>query len=328
MKYIKLSLPTSNLFTLPTFDTPIAPCPIDKEWVKQVYYWSLDPKTPITIALVYFVSVHLINNMVIKRQIKKFQNSEKKKNTNTNNNNNKNNGSIISKSNGEINIKKLPPAPLSFSLKWYFKLFVLFHNIFLCGYSIWTFVTMLDLIHLDYHQFFYNVCSNEIFLKAHYNLTYLGWLFYLSKFYEIIDTLIILIKGRPSSLLQSYHHAGAMMCMWSGIRYQAPPIWIFVLFNSFIHSLMYGYFTVSCLKITVPIIVKRVLTTLQICQFVIGGSLALFHSMLQYYNEDWIDCIQNGDQALTLIINVGYLAPLTMLFAKFYIESYLKRKII
>lgn len=69
-------------------------------------------------------------------------------------------------------------------------------------------------------------------------LAYFGWLFYLSKFYEVVDTAIILAKGKKSSTLQTYHHAGAMMCMWAGIRYMAAPIWIFCLVNSAIHALM------------------------------------------------------------------------------------------
>jgi hypothetical protein len=71
-------------------------------------------------------------------------------------------------------------------------------------------------------------------------LAFYGWLFYLSKFYEVLDTFIILAKGKKSSFLQTYHHAGAMMCMWAGIRYMAPPIWLFVLVNSGLHALMVG----------------------------------------------------------------------------------------
>lgn len=69
-------------------------------------------------------------------------------------------------------------------------------------------------------------------------LSFWGWFFYLSKFYEVIDTLIILSKGKRSATLQTYHHAGAMLCMWAGIRYMSPPIWMFVVVNSFIHTLM------------------------------------------------------------------------------------------
>ena len=69
-------------------------------------------------------------------------------------------------------------------------------------------------------------------------LAFYGWLFYMSKFYEVIDTLIIIAKGKKSSFLQIYHHAGAMICMWAGIRYMSAPIWMFVLVNSFIHTIM------------------------------------------------------------------------------------------
>lgn len=69
-------------------------------------------------------------------------------------------------------------------------------------------------------------------------LAYYGWLFYISKFYEVMDTLIVLVKGKKSSILQTYHHAGAMMCVWAGIRYMSPPIWLFVFINSGIHALM------------------------------------------------------------------------------------------
>lgn len=69
-------------------------------------------------------------------------------------------------------------------------------------------------------------------------LSYFGFWFYLSKFYEVLDTFIILAKGKRSQTLQTYHHAGAMMCMWAGIRYMSPPIWMFVFVNSFIHTVM------------------------------------------------------------------------------------------
>jgi GNS1/SUR4 family len=69
-------------------------------------------------------------------------------------------------------------------------------------------------------------------------LAFYGWWFYLSKFYEVVDTAIILAKGKKSSTLQTYHHAGAMMCMWAGIRFMAPPIWLFVTANSLIHAMM------------------------------------------------------------------------------------------
>ncbi|MCJ1402980.1 hypothetical protein MMC11_006202 [Xylographa trunciseda] len=113
-------------------------------------------------------------------------------------------------------------------------------------------------------------------------LAYYGWLFYVSKFYEVLDTMIILAKGKKSSLLQTYHHAGAMMCMWAGMRYMSPPIWMFVFVNSFIHALMYSYYTFAAFGMRAPMLFKRTLTGLQIAQFVVGASYAFAHLFISY----------------------------------------------
>jgi hypothetical protein len=79
-------------------------------------------------------------------------------------------------------------------------------------------------------------------------IAFYGWIFYLSKFYEVLDTLIILAKGKTSSVLQTYHHTGAMLAVWAGIRYMSAPIWMFVLINSGIHALMVSLSLLSPLQ--------------------------------------------------------------------------------
>ncbi|CAI6336301.1 unnamed protein product [Periconia digitata] len=113
-------------------------------------------------------------------------------------------------------------------------------------------------------------------------LAWWGWVFYLSKFYEVLDTAIIIMKGKRSSTLQTYHHAGAMLSMWSGIRYMSPPIWMFALVNSGIHAMMYTYYTLSALRIRVPNRIKRTLTTMQITQFLVGVVFAACHLFVSY----------------------------------------------
>lgn len=166
-------------------------------------------------------------------------------------------------------------------------------------------------------------------------LAFYGWLFYISKFYEVFDTLIILAKGKFSSTLQTYHHAGAMMAMWAGMRYMSAPIWIFVFFNSAIHSLMYTYYTVTAFNIRVPTVVKRSLTSLQISQFIIGASAAMVHSFISYLvpvqagdfgtKYQKVNCIDTTGQTFAIWLNVFYLAPLTYLFMSFFVASYLRR---
>ncbi|KAJ5712095.1 hypothetical protein N7488_006251 [Penicillium malachiteum] len=220
-------------------------------------------------------------------------------------------------------------------------------------------------------------------------LAYFGWIFYLSKFYEVVDTAIILAKGKKSSTLQTYHHAGAMMCMWAGIRYMAAPIWIFALVNSAIHAMMYTYYTLTALRIRVPTAIKRSLTTMQITQFVFGTNMAAAYLFVQYtipypvgstalqhlsnvvpavasataeagavswikklafraagaegiaenvgsiaaapvtgsgYTQEMVTCMDTTGQAFAIWLNVSYLLPLTYLFMRFFVRSYLKRK--
>lgn len=319
-------LPDPSLWTIPSLSTPPPISPFLLQWLTKVFDASMKVSTPLTIAIVYFSMVHYVNPKVVRRQLRRA-------------------GQDAEKADAK-QAKRLRAAPYKVATNGVFKLAVLVHNVFLCVYSVWTFVGMVKSFsrtiahmrlktHLANYlvNFVHAVCDleNGVFqqnLEDH-NLTFYGWWFYMSKFYEVLDTVIILLKGRPSSLLQSYHHAGAMMCMWGGIRYQSPPIWIFVVFNSFIHSLMYFYFLLACVQVRVPVLVKRVLTSMQISQFVVGGSLAVFHAFVWYSDvtgTNFNGCIRTSDQALPLFINVAYLAPLTALFGAFYIESYMKRK--
>lgn len=123
---------------------------------------------------------------------------------------------------------------------------------------------------------------NEMGRMWNEGLAYYGWIFYLSKFYEVLDTFIILAKGKLSSTLQTYHHAGAMLSMWAGMRYMSAPIWMFVLVNSFIHALMYFYYTLTAFSVRVPTPIKRTLTSMQITQFLVGASNAMVHSFVAY----------------------------------------------
>jgi hypothetical protein len=44
----------------------------------------------------------------------------------------------------------------------------------------------------------------------------LAFLFYLSKYYEFVDTIILVVKRKRVLLLQTYHHAGAVRVQrWS-----------------------------------------------------------------------------------------------------------------
>ncbi|KAI4269559.1 MAG: hypothetical protein L6R38_007429 [Xanthoria sp. 2 TBL-2021] len=113
-------------------------------------------------------------------------------------------------------------------------------------------------------------------------LAFYGWLFYLSKYYELLDSALILTKGKSTTRMQIFHHAGAMLSTWAGIRYMSPPIWMFVFINSGIHSFMYTYYTLKHMNIHLPRLLKSALTAAQITQIVFGVSYAMAHLFIAY----------------------------------------------
>ncbi|KAH6654001.1 GNS1/SUR4 family-domain-containing protein [Truncatella angustata] len=276
-----LDTPSRDLFQFPPPAAPHAippphfdyPFTIPDSWFTA----ALDPKVPITIAATYAITAKLLN---------KYNKSTGKK-------------------------------PWAISKTAPFRLFVVLHNVFLAVYSAWTFVGMVGALrrsiasptgpnglagtvdsfcqlngpaglgnaatYID-QEGGWQTQPSRVDTGRLWNegLAFYGWIFYLSKFYEVLDTFIILAKGKYSSTLQTYHHAGAMMCMWAGIRYMAAPIWVFATVNSFIHALMYTYYTVTAFNIRVPSVIKRTLTTMQITQFLIGASYTMLHSFVYY----------------------------------------------
>ena len=64
-------------------------------------------------------------------------------------------------------------------------------------------------------------------------------IFYLSKYWEFADTVILILKGKVPSVLQVYHHAGIALAMWGSSVTQGSWIAWVVCLNSFIHTVMY-----------------------------------------------------------------------------------------
>ena len=67
---------------------------------------------------------------------------------------------------------------------------------------------------------------------------YFASILYVLKFYQVVDTFITLAKGKRSSILQTYHHSGIILCAWAGARFTSPPFLVGVFFNSAIHALL------------------------------------------------------------------------------------------
>ena len=95
-------------------------------------------------------------------------------------------------------------------------------------------------------------------------------IFYISKYYEFIDTWILVLKGKRPSFLQIYHHTGIAFCMWVGTLSQSSWLMYVVLLNSIIHTLMYIYFFIKTINPKYQIKAAKYLTKAQIGQFFTG----------------------------------------------------------
>ncbi|KAI8322762.1 fatty acid elongase [Martensiomyces pterosporus] len=194
-----------------------------------------------------------------------------------------------------------------------FKAFVILHNVALAAFSLWTLVSMASGLaaNLRTYGWYEGICDLN-FTMWNSTLFRFSYYFYLSKYYEFIDTLIILFKGRRASLLQMYHHAGAVITMWAGCYYVAVPIAFFVIVNSAIHTWMYTFYALTAAGIRPP--GKRLLTSSQIFQFVFGISICFFYIL-------YPGC-ENDRQKIAIYINLAYIFPLLGLFVSFFTRTY------
>ncbi|KAJ2720387.1 hypothetical protein GGI07_004627 [Coemansia sp. Benny D115] len=193
------------------------------------------------------------------------------------------------------------------------KSLIILHNLVLAGYSLWTFIDFFPAVvdNVLQHGFKDGFCDSSQTLWSNKLLTH-GFLFYLSKYYEFIDTAIILAKGRKAGRLQSFHHSGAVLIMWFGNYVQSPYLSFFVFENSIIHSLMYVYYTLTALGFSPP--GKKLLTSMQISQFYIALSAGIIYCVLP-------EC-QDVSQKVFTYVFIGYIIELIRLFTQFARQTY------
>lgn len=108
--------------------------------------------------------------------------------------------------------------------------------------------------------------------------------FYYSKYVEYLDTAWLVLKGKKVSFLQAFHHFGAPWDVYLGIRLHNEGVWIFMFFNSFIHTIMYTYYGLTAAGYKFK--AKPLITAMQICQFVGGFLLVWDYINVPCFNSD------------------------------------------
>lgn len=137
------------------------------------------------------------------------------------------------------------------------------------------------------------------------------------RYYELLDTVLLVVKKRPLSFLHVYHHCVVLILFWAYNQSRMIISWVLVVANSLVHVAMYGYFTASTFGVTVWW--KKYITQAQIVQFVVDLT-ATWPFPLLYYGARGCSGSMRGwlfGQA------VGF--SFFHLFLDFYRRSYKKR---
>lgn len=153
-----------------------------------------------------------------------------------------------------------------------FRLVALIHNILLCSYSLWTASNTTSLAYNYYKSFGMDklYCTRGLWISG---MHYWGFLFYLSKYWELLDTAILIVKGRQATFLQLYHHAVTIICAYGLQVSHASVTFVFVGLNASVHTVMYAYYALTLVGVRLG--AKSLITSMQLLQFIVGIVIAI-----------------------------------------------------
>jgi len=149
---------------------------------------------------------------------------------------------------------------------------------------------------------------------------YLGYIYYLSKFLDMTDTVFMVARKKNShvSLLHVVHHSTLPILCWTGPKFVGGGNTGFGPFlNTFVHTVMYGYYLLSAMGPSVQKFLwwKKYITTIQMCQFV----MVFLHALRALFSS--CDYPKAASLMFT-VTGVQYFG----LFLNFYRKAYSDKK--
>jgi len=209
-------------------------------------------------------------------------------------------------------MKDRPPL----SLKWP----LVIHNLLLSIMSAFLgtlmFTKIVNTYRLDALPLFEVFCGYT-FNEQKGLLTLLYYWNYLFKYYELIDTLFLVMKKKPIGFLHAYHHPATLVLTWTQLVDFSGMQWVVIELNLFVHTVMYFYFALAAMHIQLPF--KQIVTTLQILQFVIDISCCSYaYPNIILTSDACTGTLRAG------VVGCFILSSYLFLFVDFYNETYNK----
>jgi len=201
---------------------------------------------------------------------------------------------------------------------WDLVYFRIFHNAFLCFGSFVMVVGMITELVKAYQKGGIDVlrCDTEGYQLqgSLYNWYYV---FFLSKFYEFIDTYILILRKKPITFLHCFHHFITAYLCWLGLYDQMAIQWSVIILNGTVHVFMYYYFL--AVSLNADVWWKKYLTTMQITQFCID----LLATIPFFYDELVLGKDCSGKWQILAFSN-SVLISFLILFINFFRHTYVK----
>lgn len=151
-------------------------------------------------------------------------------------------------------------------------------------------------------------------------------MFLWSKFAELFDTVLLVVRGRNVIFLHWYHHITVLLYCWFTTTTESPAI-IFASMNAFVHSIMYYYYARMAQGVRPAF--GRILTSIQLSQMVVGSGCAFCFIYLNSVDPEACPgstkmaadngLLRDRMAAATVIMYGSYM----VLFLRFFITKYL-----
>eukprot|EP01025_Chloroclados_australasicus_P038350 TRINITY_DN39435_c0_g1_i1.p2 TRINITY_DN39435_c0_g1~~TRINITY_DN39435_c0_g1_i1.p2 ORF type:complete len:255 (+),score=4.27 TRINITY_DN39435_c0_g1_i1:162-926(+) len=196
------------------------------------------------------------------------------------------------------------------------------HNIILAVWSLIMFLgTAVAVIQesVAYKDAFYIVCL-PLNTQSKGALFFWSYIYYLSKFYEFLDTILLALKAKSTSFLHVFHHAVVVIMAYLWVDQLQSLQHYGLLFNTAVHVVMYTYYFLCTVQ--KPPKWKQFITVFQIIQFVTSFIMLAVTLWMHYIQK------RNGGCAgmSALAFNAVFNAILLYLFIDFFFSAYRKKR--
>ncbi|NXQ18080.1 ELOV6 protein, partial [Peucedramus taeniatus] len=159
-----------------------------------------------------------------------------------------------------------------------------------------------------------SVCSQSFYVHPVSKLWI--YLFALSKFVEMGDTVFIVLRKKKLIFLHWYHHLSTMILSWYGYKMMAAGAGWNAALNLSVHFATYSYYTATAMGIRVPRSITMLITISQMVQMT---GFVIINIFIFFWKDDKLCQITWP----ILLLSSTLYATLLALFSNFFVKTYL-----